>query len=187
MKGSWLELGPDNLEMLMARLLKQVEGLAGREGVSFYLVSPLPSAFPLCLLFTQSVFILWVLFGVLMDTGRKCPFPSGFFHDYKCFLWRWVLLSLYIFPLGAVWLVAVVCPWVYLCKPLQKREKEMSAVVGYWLPVTDLGWLAWTHLCLWLKASSRFLFLCWLRFKGLYVELMMFPHREISCRRKWTF
>lgn len=46
----------------MAHLLKQVEGLAKGEGVS-------ASPHPFALLFTSRMFVLWVLFGVLMETG----------------------------------------------------------------------------------------------------------------------
>lgn len=67
-------------------------------------------------------------------------------------------------------------PWVYLCKPLEKEE-EMSAVAGRWLPVTDLGWLAWTHLCLRLKALDFFSLLAWIqgalrRIVWLYLRFM---------------
>lgn len=47
----------------MAHLLKQVEGLAKGDGVSFCLTHLFP------LLSTSRAFILWVLFGVLMGTG----------------------------------------------------------------------------------------------------------------------
>lgn len=80
---------------------------------------------------------------------------------YKCFLWSWVFLS-YIFPFGTFWPVAAAYPWVYLRKPLE-REEEMSAVSGHWLPVTDLGWLAWIHWCLWLKALDFFFLLAWIQ------------------------
>lgn len=63
----------------MAHLLKQVEGLAEKEGVSFYLISLFWFAFQLCPLFTKRAFTLWVLFGVLVDTGHECQFPYVFF------------------------------------------------------------------------------------------------------------